>query len=89
MNALELLKKTSVRNWNRSICEILRKYEPRQNTTASQINFQEFEQCLQEAFIMKWTDDLWNDICVSGGNKHCAHIVPSKQSLHGNTTCQL
>ena len=69
VDALELLKNTSRRNWNRSICEILRKYEPRQTTTASQINLQEFGQCLQEAFITKWTDDLWNDIRISGGNK--------------------
>ena len=69
VDALELLKSTSGRNWNRSICEILRKYEPRQTTTASQINLQVFGQCLQEAFITKWTDDLWNDIRVSGGNK--------------------
>ena len=62
VDALELLKNTSGRNWNRSICEILRKYEPRQTTTPSQIN-------LQEAFITKWTDDLCNDIRVGGGNK--------------------
>ncbi len=63
-----IVKEYLWKNWNRSICEILRKYEPRQNTTASQINLQEFGQCLQEAFITKWTDDLWNDIRVSEGN---------------------
>ena len=63
VDALKLLKKTSGRNWNRNICEILRKYEPRQNTTASEIDLKEFGQYLQEAFITKWTDDLWNDIC--------------------------
>ena len=63
-----IVKEYLWKNWNRSICEILRKYEPRQTTTASQINLQEFGQCLQEAFITKWTDDLWNDIRVSEGN---------------------
>ena len=86
VDALELLKNTSGRNWNRSICEILRKYEPRQTSTASQINLQEFGQCLQEAL-------LGNRRTIYGMTSalveviNCERIVPSKQSLHENTTC--
>ena len=69
VDALELLKKTSGRNWNNTLCGILKQYEPCQSTTASEISLLGVGRGLQESFITKWKEDLWNDKRISGGNK--------------------
>ena len=88
VDALELLKKTSGRNWNRSICEILRKYEPRQNTTEVKYICRSFDSVYRKV-LLRNGQTIYGMTSVLVEVINCAHIVPSKQSLHGNTTCQL
>ena len=63
--ALTLLKNTPnmKKNWNASVCEIIRKYTLSHNVDPSDIRLGGVKT------NSSWKEELWNDTCLRGGNK--------------------